>query len=201
MHTPQLLIIKKKINNIAFQNFTNKGPIAFLPISSTSTSVIYSMRSNYRENKLNIKKLIEKFNPGYSITKINESNRFKLESVILRKYYKDNILAFGDLLHKIHPLAGQGFNMSLRDIKLLSQLIDEKINIGLDLDSSICRKFQDSIQHKNYIFSIGIDWIYELFNLESKTKSKIISKAINIIGKNKSINSLFKNYADIGLRI
>ena len=28
-------------------------------------------------------------------------------------YYKDNILAFGDLLHKVHPLAGQGFNMSI----------------------------------------------------------------------------------------
>ena len=59
----------------------------------------------------------------------------------MRNYYFENILAFGDLLHKVHPLAGQGFNMSLRDIRELSKLIEEKINLGLDLDSSICYAF------------------------------------------------------------
>ena len=83
--------------------------------------------------------LAKKYNPTYIINKINTWNRFKLKSSILRNYYNDNILAFGDLLHKIHPLAGQGFNMSLRDIKLLSDLIDKKINLGLDLDSSLCQ--------------------------------------------------------------
>ena len=38
--------------------------------------------------------------------------------------------------------------MSLRDIKLLSELIDEKINLGLDLDSSICHEFQRRSQDK-----------------------------------------------------
>ena len=56
--------------------------------------------------------------------------------------YKNNILAFGDLLHKIHPLAGQGFNMSLRDIKLLSELIDNKLNLGMQIDGSVCYEFQ-----------------------------------------------------------
>ena len=125
----------------------------------------------------------------------------KLKSSILRKYYNNNILAFGDLLHKIHPLAGQGFNMSLRDIKLLSKLIDERIDIGLDIDSSICQEFQKKTQDKNYIFSTGIDWIYELFNFESKFNSNLIGKSINIIGKNKFINSFFKKFADSGLRI
>ena len=34
-----------------------------------------------------------------------------------------NILSFGDLIHKVHPLAGQGFNMTIRDIKSLSNII------------------------------------------------------------------------------
>ena len=188
-------------NNVAFQNFTNKGPIAFLPISNTQTSVVYSIRTINGEDNSDINKLIKKYNPGYSINKINECGRFELKSSILRKYYKNNILAFGDLLHKIHPLAGQGFNMSLRDIKLLSKLIDERINIGLDLDSSICREFQKQSQDKNYIFLTGVDWIYELFNFESKINSNLISKSLNIIGKNKFINSFFKKFADNGLRI
>ena len=91
--------------------------------------------------------------------------------------------------------------MSLRDIKLLSDLIDEKINLGLDVDNTICREFQKISQDKNYLFSTGIDLIYELFNLESKFKSSLLSKSINIIGKNKIVNFLFKKFADGGLRI
>ena len=197
------LINHKKVidNNTAFQNFTNDGPIAFLPISESQTSVVYSLRTKNKKNSFDIKNLIKKYNPIYSIIKINDNNRFKLTSSNLRKYYKDNILAFGDLLHKIHPMAGQGFNMSLRDIKLLSNLIDEKINLGLDLDNSICSEFQKNSQGKNYIFSTGIDFIYELFNFESRIKSNILSKSINIIGKNKTLNSFFKKFADNGLRI
>tara|TARA_B100000902_G_scaffold308702_1_gene297925 strand:+ start:257 stop:1336 length:1080 start_codon:yes stop_codon:yes gene_type:complete len=192
---------KKISNNTAFQNFTNNGPIAFLPMSSTQTSVVYSFKSKDKKKNIDIKNLIKKYNPIYSIIKINDYNYFELKSSILRNYYKDNILSFGDLLHKIHPLAGQGFNMSLRDIKLLSDLIDERINLGLDVDKSIFREFEKKSQDKNYLFSTGIDWIYELFSFESKINSNLLSKSINIIGKNKIINSFFKKFADNGLRI
>jgi 2-octaprenyl-6-methoxyphenol hydroxylase len=197
------IISHKKIseNNIAFQNFTKRGPIAFLPISNTQTSVVYSLKKNKAENNFNIVNLIKKYNPRYSILKINDLAHFKLKSSSLRKYYKDNILAFGDLLHKIHPLAGQGFNMSLRDIKILSELIDKRIKLGLDIDNSVCHEFEKKIQDKNYIFSVGIDWIYELFDFENKIKSKLVSKSINILGKNKFINSFLKRFADSGLRI
>ena len=197
------IIKHKKVskNNTAFQNFTKNGPIAFLPLSNSETSVVYSLKNTMNKNKGDIVNIIKKFNPKYSIIKINNCVRFELNSSLPRKYYKDNILAFGDLLHKIHPLAGQGFNMSLRDIKLLSKLIDDRINIGLDLNSSICYEFQKNIQDKNYIFSKGIDLIYELFNFESKFDTKLISKTINIAGKNKSINFFFKKFADLGVRI
>ena len=128
-------------------------------------------------------------------------SKFKLRSSSPRKYYEDNILAFGDLLHKIHPLAGQGFNMSLRDIRILSKLIDDRINIGLDIDNSLCHEFQENVQDKNYIFSSGIDLIYELFNFDNKFNLKLVSKGAKIFGKNKYVNSVFKKFADDGLKI
>ena len=143
--------------------------------------------------------LIKKYNPIYSIKKINNWKSFELRLTNLRNYYKNNILAFGDLLHKIHPLAGQGFNMSLRDIKLLSNLIDERMNLGLELDSSICQEFQKKIQDKNLIFSTGIDWIYELFNLGNKINSNYLNTPIKLIGNNKIINKFIKKFADRGI--
>jgi len=188
-------------NNVAIQIFTKNGPIAFLPISNTHTSVVYSHKIHKDNNKIDIKNLIKKFNPKYQILKIGDCSKFELRSSNLRNYYNGNILAFGDLLHKLHPLAGQGFNMCLRDIKLLSELIDHRINIGLDIDSSICHEFQKNIQDKNFLFSNGIDWVYEIFNFESKIKNQLLGKSINIVGKNKLLNSFFKNFADTGLRV
>jgi len=194
-------IVHEKIkNNTAYQNFTRNGPIAFLPISNSETSIVYSLKSLEKKNNLEMNSLVKKYNLIYSIKKINNWSSFKLRSSSLRNYYKGNILAFGDLLHKIHPLAGQGFNMSLRDIKLLSNLIDEKINLGLDLDESICHEFQKKSQSKNFIFLSGIDWIYELFNLESKINSDFLKKSINIIGSNKIANIFLQKFADNGIR-
>ena len=197
------IITHKKVinNNTAFQSFTVNGPIAFLPITEKQTSVVYSFKMKNLKKNLDIKNLIKKYNPIYSITKIGGLNSFELKSSSLRKYYHKNILAFGDLLHKLHPLAGQGFNMSLRDVNLLSNLISKKINLGLELDSSICQEFQKKSKDKNYLFSIGIDLIYELFNFESSINSNFLIKYINVVGKNKIVNSLFKKFADTGLKI
>ena len=197
------IINHKKLvkNNIASQVFTNNGPIAFLPISKTQTSIVYSLKIKQSKNVEDIKRLINKFNPNYEIIKIGTISKFKLTSSNLRNYYKDNILAFGDLLHKVHPLAGQGFNMSLRDIICLSKLIDKKLDLGLDIDLTICHDFEKEVRDKNFIFSMGIDWIYEFFNFESKIKNELISKSLSVLGKNKYFNSFFKEFADSGLRI
>jgi len=194
------MIIHKKITNCtATQIFTKYGPLAFLPISNTQTSLVFSIK-NYKEiSNQNLIKLINKYNIKYDIKKIEKFYFFKLASLNLRNYYQGNILAFGDLLHKIHPLAGQGFNMTIRDIKVLLDIVKHKIDLGLPLDISVNKEFEKISKAKNIIFSSGIDLIHEFFNLESKTKSDILSKSVQFLGKNPSINKMFTKIADNGL--
>ena len=190
---------KLKFNDFATQVFTNKGPLAFLPISNDKTSIVYSLRKG--NNNVDIKKIISKFSFNYKIKRINDISKFKLTSLNLRRYYKGNILAFGDLLHKLHPLAGQGFNMSIRDIKDLLEIIDNKIELGLPLDQSVCSEFENKVRSKNFIFSEGVDFIYECFNSENKIRNNFIDTAVKYIGRNKIMNKYFKKVADIGLQI
>ena len=193
------IITHKKIkNNIATQTFTRKGPIAFLPISATKTSIVYSIKGN---QNLDLKNLIKKYNKKYSILKFSDFGSFELKASNLRTYYYKNILAFGDLLHKIHPLAGQGFNMSIRDIKVISELIKFKLDLGLEIDSSICIDFEKRAKHKNYLFSKGIDLVYEFFNLEGKINNNVLTKSIQLFGKNKFLNKSFEKIANSGLQI
>ena len=90
--------------------------------------------------------------------------------------------------------------MSLRDIRLLSDLIDKRMSLGLNLDETICYDFQRKLQSKNFIFSSGIDWVYELFNLESKINSNLLKKSISVIGSNKVVNQFLQKFADSGIR-
>ena len=192
--------IKLSSNNEAIQIFTNDGPIAFLPISNEKTSIVYSARMKKYKTESEINKIINKFNPKYEIKKIHKISKFDLKSINLREYYKDNILAFGDLLHKLHPLAGQGFNMSFRDIKEFIKIIDYKIKLGLPIDQSVCVEFQNNVKSKNFIFSEGINFIYEYFNSENKIGEDLIDSTARLIGQNKILNKYFKNIADMGLQ-
>ena len=194
------IIKHKKIKNgIATQIFTSKGPIAFLPVSNYETSVVFSIQNSKNENDINIKNLISKYNLKYKIIKINKIHSFGLKSLNLRSYYYNNILSFGDLLHRIHPLAGQGFNMTIRDIKILIDIIKRKNNLGLPLDKSINSEFENNSKHKNLIFSNGIDFIYQFFDTERKFNNSFLSKTVQIFGKNKPINKLFTKIADKGI--
>ena len=187
-------------NNTAVQVFTKYGPIAYLPLSKNETSVVYSI--NYKINNFNEKKiiyLIKKYNTKLTIKKINKLNKFELKLSNLRNYYFSNILAFGDCLHKIHPFAGQGLNMTIRDIRVISNIIQNKIDHGLQLDSSILNEFEKKTRHINFLFSFGIDSIFEMFNFNTKIKNQNLNKMINLLGKNKVLNNIFIKFADRGL--
>ena len=143
----------------------------------------------------------DSYNSKYTLKKINKINSFELHGLSLRSYFHKNILAFGDLLHRIHPLAGQGFNMTIRDIKILLEIILNRYSLGLPLDSSINYEFENKLKHKNLIFSNGINLIHEFFNIERKINTSILSKSVQFLNKNSQINKLFTKIADRGILI
>ena len=178
-------------NNIAHQIFTKFGPLAFLPNSNKETSIVFSVldkNNNISESK--IKDLILNYNKHYKIKSFTKFEKFKLKSSILKNYYYKKILCFGDNLHKIHPLAGQGLNMTIRDIKVLLSLIDFRISIGLPIDNSILAEFQNKTKHYNFIFANTIDFIHEFFRFDNSFKNRYSKKLFSFL----ETNNLFKKY-------
>ncbi len=188
-------------NDTAIQIFTKLGPLAFLPFSQNKTSIVYSVDKSKSINKKQIIQLIKQYNSKYKIKKIKQVEKFELKSLNLRSYYHKNILAFGDLLHKIHPLAGQGFNMTIRDIKILLEIINNKQDLALPINSSVCKEFENKSKHKNFIFSNGIDFINKFFYFERKSSTRVLSKSVQIFGKNMYVNKFLKRIADKGFFI
>ena len=193
---------QKCTNKTATQIFTKIGPIAFLPISKTETSIVFSILEN--KNIINdnqVRDLILQYNMKYKIKSFNKFEKFNLKFSFLRNYFYNNILCFGDNLHQIHPLAGQGFNMTIRDIKFLSQLIDQRLELGLPLDTSVLKKFEQKTKHFNFIFGVGIDSINEFFKFDNKLAKNYSNKIFKFLGKNKYFNKYISKFADKGLSI
>ena len=188
-------------NNTAKQIFTKYGPLAYLPLSPTKTSIVYSVEKKYHLKLNDIKKIIFEFNRDYQIKKLDEFEKFDLNFSFSRNVFYKNILCFGNLMHKIHPLAGQGFNMTLRDIKILNKLIDEKIKYGLGIDESFFIDFKNKIHHTNFIFATGINLINEFFIIDSKLDSNISKSIFKILNRSNIFKKYSNLFADRGINI
>ena len=190
---------KKCDNRLAYQVFSKLGPIAFLPCSSKETSVVFSVlkqKNNTLENE--ILELINKYNKKYIIKSFSSFEKFNLKSSLLKNYYHKNILCFGDNIHKIHPLAGQGLNMTIRDINILSELIDNRIYLGLPLDQSLTKEFEKKTKHFNYLYASSIDFIYEFFKFDNKFNNFYSDKIFYFLKKNSSFKKFSTKFADNG---
>ena len=193
---------QKIINNKAIQIFTKYGPLAFLPLSKNKTSIVFSIyKKKENVDKKKIIELIKSYNNLYFIKKFSKFEKTQLRFSSARNYYNEKILLFGDSLHQIHPLAGQGFNMTLRDLEVLLNEIQNKIELGLSIDASVLDEFQKKTKHYNLIYSSGVNFIQDFFKYDNKFQNKYSDKIINLLGKNKSINNFFVEIANKGLEI
>ena len=188
-------------NNTAEQYFTKFGPLAFLPISNTKTSVVFSVfDEDLIKNNSKVLKLIKDYNHSYKIKHVSALQKFPINLSLSRNYFYRNILSFGDALHKIHPLAGQGFNMTLRDTKILSNLIQENLDLGINLDT-ILDKFEINRKNSNFVFAMGVDFVHEFFKFNNKYNMKSIDNLFKLINKNLYIKKKIENFANKGFII
>ncbi len=186
-------------NNVAEQFFTKYGPLAFLPISKTKTSIVFSIfDEKLKKNRTKIKELIRYYNKRYQIKDISGLSEFPINLSLSRNYYYKNILSFGDALHQIHPLAGQGFNMTLRDTKIISNLIEKNLKLGLNFNN-VLEKFEIKRKSSNFVFAMGIDFIHEFFKLFNNYNIKTIDKFFSLMNNSKYVKDKLENFANKGI--
>ena len=195
-------------NNVARQIFLNGEIFALLPMSNTKTAVVWSIKKNII-NKYNGKKnlLLKnkiKFYANKFLKNVNFSSNIEkknLNLLIREKYYQDRILLFGDALHVVHPLVGQGFNMILRDLINLEKILKNKINLGLDIGSlDILSEFSNEIKPRNFVYSLGIEAIRNSFAYDGKILKDLRNKIIENLNKSNFSKNLFYKLADKGLK-
>ena len=203
------LFHEKISNNSARQFFLKDGPLAFLPVSSAETSVIWSIKNNSINKKyVSNKKYLSKFINNHfkelfkEIISISEINKFNLNYSFNKLKDSKRTLLFGEIANKIHPIAGQGWNMTLRNIFSLIKVIKYSINLGLEIGNDIfIKKYLDETNLNNLAFATLIDGIRKIFDIRIDSYAAIRKNTLSNFDKNFFIKKNFINIANKGLFI
>ena len=188
-----------KIDNPS-QYFLREGPLAILPYKKNMFSLVWSISSDFSNKNIKVflkNKLIKILGKKAKI-KISELQFFPLHLNLKTKYFRKNILILGQGIHSIHPIAGQGFNLILRDIKKLSEIIKENLRLGIAVkDSYILKKFYESRNPENTLIGLGNDLIHNFFKKNDLTDPMKFYLLKNI-GKFEFLKKVSKTISDKG---
>ena len=203
------LFHEKISNNSARQFFLKDGPLAFLPVSSAETSVIWSIKNNSINKKyVSNKKYLSKFFNNHfkelfkEIISISEINKFNLNYSFNELRDSKRTLLFGEIANKIHPIAGQGWNMTLRNIFSLIKVIKYSINLGLEIGNDIfIKKYLNETNLNNLAFATLIDGIRKIFDIKIDSYAATRKNILSNLDKNFFIKKNFINIANKGLFI
>jgi len=186
------------------QYFLKEGPLAILPVKKNMFSFVWSMNKDYRKQKVDsIKKLVHLklksiLDPRIKMT-LDDPVAFPVSFKLNVNFVKKNSLVLGDSSYNVHPIAGQGFNLILRDIKKLFEYIREYQSLGLQIkDSRILKKFIHSRKPENLLFGLGINFTNKFFKHNQNTSllKEIILKDID---KFKFLKKLSLKISDKGI--
>lgn len=200
---------KKIINNSARQFFLKDGPLAFLPISSEKTFVIWSIKKDSFNKKYvsNKNYLLNFFNKNFKelfkrINSVSDISVFNLDYVFNELKQFKRTLLFGDIASKIHPIAGQGWNMTLRNAFSLVKVIKDFEDLGLEIGNNIfIEKYLDEVKLNNFAFTTLIDGIRKIFDIKIDGYASMRKNTLSIIDKNYFIKNNLAKVADKGLFI
>ena len=137
----------KPHNNQAFERFTDSGPLALLPMAATENeknrySLVWTVNSSEQDEMMSwsdeefLKKLKERFGSrAGEFISVSKRHTYPLALMRAREHVRERLAIIGNAAHTLHPVAGQGFNLGLRDVAALSQVIIDACRENKDIGS------------------------------------------------------------------
>ena len=178
-----------KEQNHAFQIFTSSGPLAFLPYSHNQASLVWSLKNdskelNYEKSELE-SKVNEYFEKEIGALKIENIETHKLNFLYAKKLYHGNTVLMGNIAHNIHPIAGQGLNLSIKDISLFVEVILKYTSLGYEVNNRMAFKEFDQLRKiDNAAYSFGTLALDKILKSKNTFPSMFANIGIQILDKN-----------------
>lgn len=135
----------KPHQNIAYERFTKTGPLAMLPLAegrgeSAKCSLVWTLTPEQADQIMALsdkefsKALFREFGSWLGeVEQVGQRAKYPLSLVKAQEQVYHRMVLVGNASHTIHPIAGQGFNLGLRDVSQLTTVIENNLTSGINL--------------------------------------------------------------------
>ncbi len=195
---------EKNLRNTAYEIFFNTGPLAILPMKSFKnkniSTIIWSNKAAFLErlintdNKFLLNLIEEKISEIVGkIIKISSKQIFPLSAHINDSFANKRLIYVGDAAHSIHPIAGQGWNLGVKDVKNLHEISKTmKVDFGNDL---FCKKYNELSYNKAFQLYQITDKLNTHFKANISPYRLLSYAGFNIIENSTFVKNKITKYA------
>lgn len=158
--------------NVAHEYFLPDGPFAILPLTEQRASLVWT-ESTRRAEALKTASdaafqahLMRRFGDFLEdVTVVGPRFVYPLSLLLAEKLTAPRIALVGDAAHGVHPVAGQGLNMGLKDVAALAEVLTEAVRLGEDLGSeTVLERYARWRRFDNAALAAGFDGFVRLFS-------------------------------------
>ncbi|WP_430939272.1 FAD-dependent monooxygenase [Rhodovulum sp. YNF3179] len=156
----------------AHQFFMPPGPLAILPLPGNRASIVWTESTGAAEaiNALSDERYLDILRPRFGdflgeISLAGERFTYPLSLTLANSFVADRVALAGDAAHGVHPIAGQGLNLGLRDVGALAQVLVEAHRRGEDIGAAnVLARYQQWRRWDTTTLAIGTDLVNRLFS-------------------------------------
>lgn len=176
-------------NNHAFEHFLPTGPLALLPMGSHKSSFVWTVKNTILDHYTSLfdeafaREIEGHFKPTLgTITLTSPVSVYPLSGTYVPSLRRGRLVLVGDSGHAIHPVAGQGLNLGLRDCALLHDLLIAGKKTGLDLGSdTVIGQYNRQRQMDIISMTALTDGIVRLFSNDIKLLKYVRRAGLDIV--------------------
>ena len=158
-------------DNRAFERFTDSGPLALLPMSERRYSVVWTVRDAAAQSimALDDAEFLQNLQQraGHRagrFVRVGRRRAYPLALVRAREHVRPRLALIGNAAHTLHPVAGQGFNLGLRDVAVLADVLSNAIAEGRDIgDIAVLRRYAEWRQRDHLKMIAFTDGLARIF--------------------------------------
>ena len=187
----------------AWQRFVPGGTIAFLPLADGRSSIVWSVSQTDAERLLALDDdaFCTELGAAFDfrlgrITATTKRASFPLRMKLAERYIAPRFVLIGDAAHTVHPLAGQGVNLGLRDVGELRSVLVEARSARRDFAAeSVLRRYERRRRSDNTLSAHAFDTIQRVFGSDAMPVAAMRGAGLSIVDKIAPLKNAFARHA------